>query len=76
MTKLTSLLISGFTLLTWGCSPMAEYGGGKPSPYPSDEPMPDFSLADVNAASPTFSTNISPRSHLGEVSAWYFGHAT
>ena len=55
---------------------MAEYGGGKPAPYPSDEPMPDFSLADVNASSASYSTTVSPRDHLGEVSAWYFGHAT
>ena len=39
-------------------------------------PLADFSLLDVNPTSSTAGTNVSPRDHLGEVSAWYFGHAT
>jgi hypothetical protein len=42
----------------------------------TDQSVPDFSLADVNSTSPTFDTMVSPRDHLGAVSAWYFGHAT
>ena len=49
-------------------------GGGGGSAIPS--PKPDFSLPDVNAASATFNTNVSPRNYLGFVSAYYFGHAT
>lgn len=38
--------------------------------------MPDFSLTDVNANSPTSNQAVSPRDYLEQVSAWYFGHAT
>lgn len=38
--------------------------------------LADFSLPDVNPTSPTFNASVSPRDHLGKVSAWYFGHAT
>jgi hypothetical protein len=37
---------------------------------------PDFHLADVNTASATHGVQISPRRYLGEISAYYFGHAT
>ena len=46
-----------------------------PGPAPNTV-VADFSLADVNPASPTYSTNVSPRQRLSAVSAWYFGHAT
>lgn len=36
----------------------------------------DFALLDVNPTSSTYNQTISPRDYLGEVSAWYFGHAT
>lgn len=42
----------------------------------SADPMPDFALPDINPASARFNQAISPRDYLGEVSAWYFGHAT
>jgi hypothetical protein len=42
----------------------------------SDAPMPDFDLVDVNSTSASHGQTVSPRDHLGEVSAWYFGHAT
>ena len=38
--------------------------------------VPDFSLTDVNETSSSYNQAISPRDHLGGVSAWYFGHAT
>lgn len=37
---------------------------------------PDFSLADANPNSATHTQNVSPRSCLGKISAWYFGHST
>jgi hypothetical protein len=43
---------------------------------PPDLRVPDFSLPDVNPASPRAGTNVSPRDYEGQVSAWYFGHAT
>ena len=43
---------------------------------PEPVPAPDFARRDVNATSATFDTDVSPRDHLGAVSAWYFGHAT
>lgn len=39
-------------------------------------PVPDFSLRDLNTTSASFGQDISPRSRLGSVSAWYFGHST
>ncbi len=37
---------------------------------------PDFSLPDVNPNSKTRGQMVSPRQHLGRISAWYFGHST
>ena len=45
-------------------------------PPPGPPPMADFSLPDVNANSPSFGRDVSPRDLLGEIGAWYFGHAT
>jgi hypothetical protein len=38
--------------------------------------VPDFALADVNPHSRSHGRMVSPRHHLGAVSAWYFSHAT
>jgi hypothetical protein len=62
-------------LLATGC------GGGSPTPpagpsMPAGEMVAAFSLPDVNPASPRFGQVVSPRDYLGQVSAWYFGHAT
>ena len=38
--------------------------------------VPDFALTDENPASATYQKSVSPRDYLGQVSAWYFGHAT
>ncbi|UCC30167.1 MAG: hypothetical protein JSU86_18455 [Phycisphaerales bacterium] len=48
---------------------------GEP-PEPSDEALPDFSVADVNADSARYGEAVSPRDYLGQISAWYFGHST
>ncbi len=48
----------------------------KPPDTPPGDLAPDFTLTDVNENSATFSQDVSPRQHLGAVSAWYFGAAT
>ncbi|HET9325825.1 MAG TPA: hypothetical protein VFQ05_03555 [Candidatus Eisenbacteria bacterium] len=51
--------------------------GEKPlEPLPAATQAPDFSIPDVNQNSVTAGELISPRSQLGNISAWYFGHAT
>ena len=40
------------------------------------ELVADFSLIDVNPTSTTYNQAVSPRDYLGQVSGWYFGHAT
>jgi len=37
-------------------------------------PRPDFSLEDVNSASPTYQQDVSPRDYLEQVSGWYFAN--
>ncbi len=37
---------------------------------------PDFSLVDMNPASPTYNQPVSPRDYLGSVSVWMFGYST
>ena len=41
-----------------------------------NELVTDFALLDVNPTSSTYNQTVSPRDYLGQVSAWYFGHAT
>lgn len=56
-----------------GDDPGPSQPGGGPAPA---APVPDFALRDVNPTSPTYDREVSPRDHLGRVSAWYFGAAT
>jgi hypothetical protein len=51
-------------------------GGGGESGIPVGALVSDFSLQDVNPASPTADQPVSPRDYLQRVSGWYFGHAT
>ncbi len=44
-------------------------------PLQSDEPVPDFSLIDLNPASPTSQQPVSPRDLIDQVSGWYFTYA-
>lgn len=37
--------------------------------------MPDFSLLDASPTSMTSGRRVSPRDHLGKISAWYFADA-
>lgn len=39
-------------------------------------PLSDFRMVDVNPRSSTTGMTISPRQHLGAISAWYFASAT
>jgi hypothetical protein len=48
--------------------------GDPPPPDPTPQ-MPDFALTDVNPASTTSGTLVSPRDYVDEISAWYFGKA-
>lgn len=50
--------------------------GGAPYMLAVGDLVPDFSLIDVNPASPTSNQPVSPRDYLQRVSGWYFGHAT
>jgi hypothetical protein len=43
---------------------------------PSALALPDFSAEDVNPQSSRYQRAVSPRDYLGQISAWYFGHAT
>lgn len=49
-------------------------GGGKAAAVPTI--MPDFSLQNVNPNAVPTGNMVSPRDYLGQVSAWYYGHAT
>jgi len=40
------------------------------------ESAEDFSLLDANATSATYDAEVSVSDQRGDVSAWYFGHAT
>lgn len=54
----------------------AACSSGSSAPPPGGNPAPDFALLDVNQTSATFNQPVSPRDHIGRVSAYYFGSAT
>lgn len=63
----------GLLLLVAAC------GDDDPTQPPPGLPtgvVPDFEAVDVNEASGSAGTTVSPRDQLAKVSAWYFGHAT
>ena len=43
---------------------------------PGPNAVANFSLPDINPASPTLGQNISPRDYLQQISGWYFIKAT
>lgn len=49
---------------------------GPQNPLEFEGAMPDFSLTDVNGSSATTGESVSVRDYEGQVSAWYFAHAT
>lgn len=59
-----------------GAGGVSEGGSGGTHTLTLGEVVPDFSLLDVNPASPTSGQAVSPRDYLEIVSGWYFGHAT
>lgn len=40
------------------------------------DPLANFALRDVNTRSDTYNNFVTPRQFEGQISAWYFGHAT
>ena len=71
--RLPGLLLAAGLILAPGCSHDHSHLG---QPLPPESLVPDFTLSDVNPNSATSGRSVSPRGHLGAVSAWYFGHAT
>jgi hypothetical protein len=61
---MTRALLS-LVLLLAGCAPPTK-----------QEPVPLFSLLDVNAASPRAGQQVSPADYPGQVTGWYFGHSS
>jgi hypothetical protein len=55
----------------WGCG-----GGSGFTPTNVGWIAPDFTLSDVNPASPTGGLPVAVRDFIGKASAWYFGYAT
>jgi hypothetical protein len=53
---------------------LAACSSGSSGPL-ATEPVPDFSLQDVNPTSTTFMADVSPRQYVGQISAYYFGSA-
>lgn len=71
LARLAALLAALTLALAAGCrddSPTSNQDDG--------DRAPAFRLVDLNSSSPTHDQSISPRDHLGRVSAWYFGHST
>ena len=67
-----AVALSGL-LLGMGCG---DDSPNQPPSVPSDPTVPDFTLRNLNANSPTFNQDVSPRQLEGQISAWYFGSAT
>ena len=71
------LVVCAFAFALVGCG-----GGGDAAETTAAHPVslgaivPDFTLTDVNPASPTAGQQVSPRDYLKRGSAWYFGDAT
>ena len=74
MRHISALLLVGVLLAAAGCDEDSKTPAG-PGPV-SEAAVPDFTLPDVNPNSATNGQDVSPRDHLGRISAWYFGHST
>lgn len=72
--RLGSYAVLAALFLAAGCS--SDSDPTPPPPGPNTDPAPDFSLRNVNVNSTRFDEMVSPRDYVGQVSAWYFGHAT
>jgi hypothetical protein len=62
--------------MSGGAGGMATGGAAGSGGAMAMAPKPDFGLVDVNPNSVTSGKTISPRDYTGQISAWYFGHAT
>jgi hypothetical protein len=62
--------------LALACAPKGGDSGEGVQQASFDGVAPEWSLTDVNATSPTFNEEVSPSDLRGQVSVWYFGHAT
>lgn len=67
--RVVALALTAFVVVLAAC------GEDDPT-VPTGIVVADFSLLDVNPNSPSLGDSISPRGSLGQISAWYFGHAT
>jgi hypothetical protein len=74
--RIVRLLVAAGALTLGACGGGDSGGGGGGGGTPPPGLVPDFTLQDVNPASASYPGTVSPRQHLGRVSAWYFGHAT
>lgn len=74
-TARTALVAAAMGTLILACSDDHSRSTAPEDTGPAD-PAPEFSLLDVNETSATAGDIVSPRDYLGQVSAWYFGHAT
>jgi hypothetical protein len=68
--KKTPLLLGCLAVLFALMACSSDGGNGDPTP------VPDFELLDVNPASPTYDTLVSPRDEIGHITGWYWGSAT
>jgi hypothetical protein len=57
------------TTLLVACAPAKQ-------PIPTNSPLPDFTLLDVNPGSATSGQSLGPRALRGKVSGWYFTHSS
>ena len=71
--RLCTLALGCLLLFAVGCN---DDSTAPEQPDPPTGVMPDFSLLDVNPNSPSHDQQVSPRQHLGSISAYYFGLAT
>lgn len=70
-----ALPLAAAALFLGGCSDSTDSGFGKDRVATGDV-VPDWSLEDVNATSPTAGEVVSPSDLRGQVSVWYYGHST
>ena len=77
MRDATRVLVPAALLLALGLAACGSSGGAPaPSTVPDGAVVADFALLDQNPVTPTSGAAVSPRDHLGQVSAWYFGLST
>jgi hypothetical protein len=69
----TRSMLGAAAVLALGCTQKGDSGDTIEA---GEAPATNWALEDVNATSPTFGEVISPTDLRGQVSVWYFGHAT